>query len=382
MFVSSNFDSGNIDVISCKVSGNGAGEIQLQIRKDAQSEFYQWFHFRLTGAKDISCTLKILNAGGAAYPPGFENYKVCYSYDRNTWLRYPTQLDSGVLSFEFSPEFDSVYFAYFTPYSMERHHDLIAGSTLSPLCSHRLLGQTLDGQDLDLLRIALPEPDVNKKNCWIIARQHPGESMAQWWMEGCIEQLLDADSSSSHALLQACNIYLIPNMNPDGSRRGHLRTNAVGKNLNREWINPTMDASPEVYLVKQVMNETGVDVMLDVHGDESLPYCFIAGTEGLASWNAQKQAQLDFYRTTLAALNPDFQTEKGYPQKQPRQANLTMSTTHMADSHNCLAMTLEMPFKDTTSTPDEKFGWSAARSKQLAHSCLGAIHKYLLSGLL
>ena len=30
-------------------------------------------------------------------------------------------------------------------------------------------------------------------------------------------------------------IYLVPNMNPDGSRRGHLRTNAVGANLNREW---------------------------------------------------------------------------------------------------------------------------------------------------
>jgi murein tripeptide amidase MpaA len=143
-----------------------------------------------------------------------------------------------------------------------------------------------------------------------------------------------------------------------------------------------MEASPEVYLVKQAMNQTGMDLMLDVHGDESLPYCFIAGTEGLSSWNEKKQAQLDFYRTTLAALNPDFQTKKGYPSKAPGQANLTMSTAQMADLHQCLAMTLEMPFKDTTATVDEKFGWSAQRSKQLAHSCLEAIQKYLASGLL
>ena len=38
----------------------------------------------------------------------------------------------------------------------------------------------------------------------------------------------------------------IPNMNPDGSYRGHLRTNASGANLNREWKEPTLEKSPEV----------------------------------------------------------------------------------------------------------------------------------------
>ncbi len=213
-----------------------------------------------------------------------------YSYDRESWLRHPTQFENGVLSIDFTPELDSVYFAYFAPYSMERHHDLIARSMQSPRCSHLLLGQTLDGQDLDLLRIALPDANANRKNCWMIARQHPDESMAQWWMEGCIEQLLDSSNSSSQALLDVCNIYLVPNMNPDGSKRGHLRTNAAGKNLNREWAEPSMDASPEVYLVKQAMNAASVDFLLDVHGDESLPYCFIAGTEGLPEWNEKKQA--------------------------------------------------------------------------------------------
>ena len=41
----------------------------------------------------------------------------------------------------------------------------------------------------------------------------------------------------------------MPNVNPDGSIRGHLRTNAVGANLNREWKEPTVERSPEVVLL-------------------------------------------------------------------------------------------------------------------------------------
>jgi murein tripeptide amidase MpaA len=67
-------------------------------------------------------------------------------------------------------------------------------------------------------------------------------------------------------------IFCVPNMNPDGSYRGHLRTNAAGANLNREWAAPSMETSPEVFLVRAKMEETGVDYCLDVHGDEGTPY--------------------------------------------------------------------------------------------------------------
>ena len=373
MYISQNFDGGNIEVINCA----DADDIQLNIRADIKSEFYQWFYFRLSGVKAAPCTLHILNAGGAAYPPGFENYRVCYSYDRQNWLRHPTSLKNGKMTIKFQPEYDSVYFAYFAPYSMERHADLVAMSQLSPRCSHRVVGKTLDGQDIDLLKFSLSEDEQPKKRCWIIARQHPGESMAEWWMEGCIDRLIDELSPANSKLLSQCDVYLVPNMNPDGSRRGHLRTNAAGRNLNREWAHPEIDASPEVYFVKQAINEVGADFMLDVHGDEALPYCFIAGTEGLAGWDATKQARLDFYKNTLVELNTDFQTQKGYPAKTPGTANLTMSTAQIAKTHGCLAMTLEMPFKDTTATPDANHGWSGERSKKLAHSCLDALSSYL-----
>jgi murein tripeptide amidase MpaA len=376
--ISQDFDGGNIEIVSAA----DANDIQLKIRTDNQSEFYQWFYFRLSGAKGQQCRLAIVNAGGAAYPPGFENYKIAYSYDRVNWLRHPTSLAEGTLSIEFTPALDSLFFAYFAPYSMERHLDLVSNSQLASHCSHRVLGKTLDHQDIDLLVFSNGEKNSSKKACWVIARQHPGETMAEWWMEGCIEKLLDLSSALTASLLERCDIYVVPNMNPDGSRRGHLRTNAVGRNLNREWIEPTLKASPEVYVVKDAIKTIGADFFLDVHGDESLPYCFIAGTEGLADWSTAHQSRLDFYKNRLAEIDPDFQTKVGYPPKSPGTANLSMSTAQVATLTGCLAMTLEMPFKDTTATPDPIAGWSPARCKTLAHSCLQTLDEYIDSGLL
>ncbi len=372
MLISQGFDGGNIELVSADDNN-----IQLTIRKDNKSDFYQWFYFRLSGARGVECTLEILNGARAAYPDGFRDYRVAYSYDRQEWLRHATELNDGVLSWTFTPDSDSVYFAYFAPFSMERHHDLVARALRSPLFSHELLGHTIDGQDLDLLKVSNGSGDP-KKNCWIIARQHPGETMAEWWMEGA-ESLLGNSHSS---LLEIADLYLVPNMNPDGSRRGHLRTNALGRNLNREWEKPSMKKSPEVYLVKSRARETGVDFWLDVHGDEALPYCFIAGTEGLDEWDESKQSRLDYYRNRLMDVNADFQTEHGYPAKEKGQANMTMSTSAIARQHGCLAMTLEMPFKDTTATPDSRHGWSPDRSKRLGISCLQVLEDYLRSDLL
>ncbi len=371
MHISQTFDGGNIEVVSAE----SASDIRLNIRHDKDSEFYQWFYFRLSGARGVACTLKILNAAGAAYPKGFEDYRVAYSYDRQQWHRWPTALIDGELIIKITPEQDSLYFAYFTPYSMERHADLIARSLQSPRCSLEVLGQSLDGQDIDLVTISGGGSEPTKQ-CWLIARQHPGETMAQWWMEGALEWLLDAENEQSRALLERCTFHIVPNMNPDGSRRGHLRTNAAGRNLNREWADPALDSAPEVFVVREAMAREGVDFFLDVHGDESLPYCFIAGVEGLAGWNEQAQAQLDFYKNRLAELNPDFQTVVGYPPKAPGEANLTMAGGHVGERFGCLSMTLEMPFKDTTATPDERVGWNGPRSKTLAHACLLAVGDY------
>ena len=87
---------------------------------------------------------------------------------------------------------------------------------------------------------------AGKPKIWIICRQHPGESMAEWWAEGFLRRLTDMDDPVARSLLDQAELYVIPNMNPDGSWRGHLRVNAAGANLNRCWAHPTLQESPEV----------------------------------------------------------------------------------------------------------------------------------------
>lgn len=368
MIISSQFDGGNIECLDASNPSN----VLLEIRPDNQSEFYQWFYFRAANVRDLNCRYVITNAAGAAYQRGWENYQAVASYDREFWFRVDTSWDGEHLVIEHNSSQDQIYFAYFAPYSMERHADLIAFAQTSERCQVEALGTTLDGQSLDCLRFG--HSSEERKSIWVVARQHPGETMAEWWMEGLINRLVDPSDPVVNAILDKAILYLVPNMNPDGSRRGHLRTNAVGSNLNREWDNPTVEKSPEVLCVKQKIESTGLAFGLDVHGDEALPYNFIAGTEGIPSWNEARQQQLNLYKQTLANLNPDFQIKHGYPANSAGNANMSYCSNSLAENYAALVMTLEMPFKDAADTPDRIQGWSPERCARLAHACLDALH--------
>jgi murein tripeptide amidase MpaA len=50
-----------------------------------------------------------------------------------------------------------------------------------------------------------------------------------------------------------------------------------------------------------------------------------------------------------------------------------MSTNQVAERFGCLAMTLEMPFKDNDDLPDPLHGWSPERSRALGRDCLAAL---------
>lgn len=368
MKISSDFDGGNIICLNA----DDAANIRLEIRKDNQSDFYQWFYFRLSDAKGRACRLNIENAGGAAYALGFEGYSAVASYDRENWFRVPGTYDGSTFTIFHTPDHDSVYYAYFAPYSMERHADLVARVVASGRAGLQVLGSTLDGQDMDLL--TLGAADKTKQVIWIIGRQHPGETMAEWLIEGVLDRLLDRNDPVARALLAKAVFKIVPNMNPDGGRRGHLRTNAAGRNLNREWQTPSLEQSPEVYLVRAEMERIGVDFCLDVHGDEVLPYNFIAGCEGVPSITPLQLKNLDDYKTALKQANPDFQTAQGYPRNAPGKADLTLCSAYIAETFGCLAMTLEQPFKDTIDTPDPVYGWSPTRAKKLGAAQLDALY--------
>lgn len=366
--ISTQFDGGNIEIVDISDPAN----IQLKLPKDNAAEFRQWFYFRVQGVAYQNLGINFINVKESAYPEGWEDYAAMCSYDRLNWFRVPTRYENGILSVNHTPLANSVYYAYFEPYSYEQHLNLLGNSQSSGLCQIDDLGSTLQGRDINLLTIG--NQAASDLKIWIIARQHPGETMAEWFVEGLLGRLLDDQDPTSRALLDCATFYIVPNMNPDGSFLGNLRTNAAGANLNREWLDPSLDCSPEVYYVREKMQETGVDLFLDIHGDESIPYVFLSGNEGIPSFNTRlAQLQQQFVQAFLAA-SPDFQNKYGYEKDEPGQADLSIATAYVGETFNCLAYTLEMPFKDNHQWPDDDYGWNGQRSLRLGEAILSPIY--------
>ncbi len=372
MEVSHSFDSGAIEVITCV--GSCA---DLAIRRDitgsgAASEFLQWFHFRVSGAEDSGAELRIVNAGSTTYPDGWRDYRAVASWSRRNWERIPTRYDGQVLTLSLPSAPGPSYISYFEPYSWERHLALLA-DCISRGARLRRLGASIQGRDIDALIVGQGSRPV-----WIIARQHPGETMAEWFVDGLLQRLLDDVDEPARSLRRDATFYVVPNMNPDGSVLGNLRTNAAGANLNREWLEPSAERSPEVKCVRDALHAIGCDAFFDIHGDENLPYVFVAGCEMLPNFTSQQAAEQDAFAADFRAASSDFQSEHGYHASKYKDDVLKLASKYAGHSFGCLSLTLEMPFKDNANAPDPRFGWSGARSARLGAAMLGPIRQHLI----
>lgn len=365
MKINSNFDGGNIEVISIET----ASDIKLKLRKDIHADFSQWFYFHLMGVKNQPCTLHILNVNDSTFPTAWTGYQALASYDRKAWFRVPTNYDGEKLTITHTPQYDQIYYAYFVPYSYERYQDLISAAQMSPICQVQTLCLTTDDHELHLLTIGQPSP--NKRSCWIIARQHPGETMAGWFGEGLIERLLDPKDELAKQLLEKAVFYILPNMNPDGSIRGNIRANGAGIDLNRQWPAPDPNTSPEVYCVKQKMEQTGVDFFLDVHGDEAVPYVYSLGRNLSPNYSKRIERLENFFKESYQAADPNFQYQECPQEELPSIEQLRiLASAVVGEMYDCLSFTIEMPFQDNKYRPDTKSGWSDERSKQLGRALL------------
>lgn len=367
-------DSGNIEVISLEDANN----ICLNIRKDNNDDRFQWFNFYFEGRPGKEYFLHIDNAGQAAFPKWDKFdclYQTTASYDGIDWFRVPTVYDphSGKLTIHMQEmKQERIQFAFFPPYSYEKHQQLIEKAKLIPTCNVTSIGKTVEGRDITLVSIGAALH--KKKNCWIIARQHPGETMAEWFMEGLIERVLSGEDLSE--LLANTVIHLVPNMNPDGTYHGNLRTNAAGVDLNRAWLNPHAATSPEVFYVREKMQEVGVDFFMDVHGDESHPNVFPQGRGvGCSPNEFITQLEKKFIQDYME-VNPHLQKNSCYEADKPGEADLRIAVSWVAEHLNCLSLLIEMPFKGVkkgTATID----WTLNDCKQLGADLLTPLQRNL-----
>jgi murein tripeptide amidase MpaA len=362
MQIDAEFDGGSILV----VSAHRRGVAELALRDDNAAPMRQWFHFLVRAPRHQQLELRIVNAGSSSYPEGWPSYRALASYDLDTWFRVPTELDRGSLVIHCRPDHEELYLGYFGAYSRDRHDELIEHAARSDRAQVGALGESVEGRPLDLVVVGNDGP--GKHRVWIVARQHPGETMSEWFVEGALSRLLDEDDPVASALLGEAVFYIVPNMNPDGSALGNFRTNAAGRDINREWFAPSDYASPEVLAVRRMLEETGVDFFLDVHGDESAPCSFAIGCEGNPSYSHRMSRLEKLFTKSLAESHDDFSAEYGYGPNDPGKGDLSIANNWVGERFECLSFTLELPFKDggdpEGATPDRavQFGHTAMES--------------------
>jgi len=365
--------------------------IQTAHNDNAESEFESESNNGDDGDTGIPVTYEIVNAAETSYANAWNEYTVFYSKsvgDPVSWRReLSTRFEDGKLIWDHvhTKSTESVYFSYFPPFSYARHLDLV--KRCSEFTDVSSLGQTLEGREIECIRVG-----TGTSVGWIIHRQHPGEHMAEFYAEGLLGRLLGLDSLGDtdglvRQLLSKYTFYIVPSMNPDGAAAGHLRVNAGGANLNREWCStgddypaPSLERSPEVYHVLEKMKETGVDVFCDIHGDEEIPYNFLAQPV-VPNWGPRLKALHGAFGAAYCRANPDMQQDFAYePTDYVEGDVLNIGNDQVAHRFDCLSVTLEMPFKDCWSNPDAERGWSPARSRALGASLcepLLYVHPYL-----
>jgi murein tripeptide amidase MpaA len=363
-------DNGNIELIS----SDDNETIRLKIRGDKNRlDLFQWFNFYLGGVVGENHTVYIENAGGAQFP-GWNEYDEPYqayaSYDGDNWFNVETRFDEKtgklILSNLVLQE-EEMQIAFFPPYSYQRHLSLIESARSCEHCKVTTLGTTNGDDARDITLLTFGVPSKQKKEIWLIARQHPGEPQAEWYAEGLIEELKQANAR----LFERYTFRVVPNMNPDGSYFGNLRTNKEGKDLNRMWQSASIETSPEVYFVLEKMKEVGVDFFLDIHSDENIPRPFLDEAHlRCKDSNKRLEKQENDFMSLYIALNEEMQNELNYGEKDRTDPeNMTIAAAAVGDKFNCPAFTLEMPTKQ----------WSISQCKTLAKDYFRVLEAFYAS---
>jgi murein tripeptide amidase MpaA len=116
----------------------------------------------------------------------WQEYTTCYSQtpsDPNSWQRIlDTRYENGQLRWTVAHKHsESVYFFYCTLLPIPSMNDTcnsLQSVVMMKSAQVTSLGQSLEGRELECITVG-----TGSTNCWMIHRQHAGESMAEYYAE-------------------------------------------------------------------------------------------------------------------------------------------------------------------------------------------------------
>lgn len=234
------------------------GTVHLNLNKEFNS-FTHWFYFKVFADRIAKkrLTFSIDNASQSNFANGWNNYAPFESLDGKIWKR----ISQGKLlgsSFTFNvDDYDEEFFlSWYLPYTMDKYQNWI-----DQVSNSNLMTVTTSNNNPDYIIAG----DKSKPAIVVVARQHPGESMASFVTEGIIHSLIN-NHQRSDKFLNNFSLIIFPLLNKSGVAKGFHRVNENGKDLNRSWNSNEID---EIKFVKnQLATYSDIHSIIDIHGDE------------------------------------------------------------------------------------------------------------------
>ena len=220
---------------------------------------------------------------------------------------------TSTLSFDYVFErgHDSVFFAYYVPYTYSMLqwtlNHLVRDPATRAFCRLKRLAMTVGESCCDMLTITNSRIERKMKKVVIVsARVHPGESNASWLVHGLMGFLL---SSTAEAQVLRDNFVWIcvPMLNPDGVICGNYRCGLCGTDLNRQWKQPNQVLHSSVHKLKKLVarSKAKLCMYLDLHG-HSRKCGILAYACGQFAENDHRRFTVRIFPKLLSMLTPEF----------------------------------------------------------------------------
>lgn len=259
---------------SCAVDGKKNFTLTITPEDEGRINCSAWYAFRVTPSRRTRLTITLdyatcghrywpkISTDGVTWEHMPKNRVTIQGEGRERTAKLSLDVKDGpvfVAAQEIIPP--STYDAWF-----DRHE-------AKPFFARSLLGQSAEGRDIEMMRIAAPQSETSvlqRETVVLIGRQHPPEVTGALAMFAFVDTLLGEDELA-RAYRARFETLAVPLLNPDGVVRGHWRHSTGGLDLNRDWGPFTQ---PETALMQGLLAEVDADperrlrVVIDFHSTD------------------------------------------------------------------------------------------------------------------
>lgn len=274
VFIDCGFE--NASPVWYEQAGDGAIDVHLLYdhERTGGNRASGHIHFAVEAAAGSQVTLEFKNLNniynGKPGSTAGELKALVISTDGKEWTPVETRVLPGDrVQLDLRMTKSRVYVARVEPYRLSDLDRWLAAVRKSPLAEISTIGKTVEGRDLEIVRIG--DPDA-PHHVFVRARAHAWEAGGNWVAQGLADRLLKDDDEAKTFRKRYC-LWLLPMANKDSVAKGRTRFNLNGIDLNRGWdrtadekLAPENHAL-EAWLNRQIKSGRKPALALELHND-------------------------------------------------------------------------------------------------------------------